>query len=151
MLFEDGGMLGVFLTDLLTPAIGIAGTYVVLVICMIICLVLITEKSLLKPMRRGSEKAYDRAKQDVVRRKEQRAVKREETRVIRQEEQKTKAEQKRVEKLVSGVSFNTTLEEKKPEKEAVLQEVKTEEPKKVKKSKNIEPAEEQQNSKLMKS
>jgi S-DNA-T family DNA segregation ATPase FtsK/SpoIIIE len=33
------------------------------------------------------------------------------------------------------------LEEKKPEKEPVLQEVKTEEPKKVKKSKNIEPAE----------
>ena len=45
---RKGGLLGELLGGILTPAIGIAGTYVVDVILMIICLVIITGKSALK-------------------------------------------------------------------------------------------------------
>ena len=45
---ELGGKIGKGLASVLTPAIGVAGTYVVTVILMIICLVIITGKSALK-------------------------------------------------------------------------------------------------------
>lgn len=121
MLFESGGLLGCILTDLLVPAIGLAGTFVVVIICMIICTVLITEKSLLKPMRSGGEKAYGKAKQDAAKRKEHR----EEKRAIKQEE-KASGGEKRKDRLVSGVSFNTTLEEKKEKKSQPPREIKPE-------------------------
>lgn len=119
LLFEAGGLLGCVLADLLTPAIGVAGTYVMTIICMIICLVLITEKSILKPVRSGSEKAYDMAKKDAIRRKEQRLAKREET-------LKKSGEIKRKDRVVSGVSFNTTLEDKTEGKAKPLREITSE-------------------------
>ena len=105
LLFESGGLLGCMLSDLLTPAIGVAGTYVMTIICIIICLVLITEKSILKPVRSSGEKAYDMARKDAIRRKEQRISKREDA-------IKKSGEVRRKDRVVSGVSFNTTLEDK---------------------------------------
>lgn len=68
---EKGGMLGNILVDVLVPAIGIAGTYVVDVILMIICLVIITGKSALKGVKAQGGKAYDKARKDAERRREQ--------------------------------------------------------------------------------
>ena len=102
-----GGLLGGCVVELLCPLIGIAGAFVVLVILMIICTILITEKSLLTPLGHKSKKAYD----DARRRREASATKRME----RQQERKSeKAAQKerRQDKKVSGVSFATTLTEK---------------------------------------
>ena len=64
---ELGGKIGKGLASVLTPAIGVAGTYVVTVILMIICLVIITGKSALKGVKAGSDKAYARAKEDARR------------------------------------------------------------------------------------
>ncbi len=61
-----------------TPAIGVAGTYVVTVILMIICLVIITGKSALKGVKAGSDKAYARAKEDARRHKEHAEVRKRE-------------------------------------------------------------------------
>ena len=62
---KGGGLLGGIFTKLLCPAVGVAGTYVIVIILMIIFLVLITEKSFLRGLKKGSAKVYTSAKEDV--------------------------------------------------------------------------------------
>lgn len=112
--------------EYLDSAIGVAGTYVVSIILMIICIVLITEKSALKGVKAGSGKAYIRAKEDAKRRKqlsEERRREREIQRAQREAQQEKAASQKemddntakRREKYVEGVSFDTSIAKKSPE------------------------------------
>lgn len=115
LLNDRGGLIGEGIADLMVPAIGVAGTYVVVVILMIICIVLITERSVLRGVRKGSEKAYDRAREDMQRHREESIEKKMQKEQIREQER----EQKRMDHQVSGVSFNTTLDRK-------LEEPKTE-------------------------
>ncbi|MEE1314864.1 MAG: DNA translocase FtsK 4TM domain-containing protein [Faecalimonas sp.] len=112
---DGGGWLGGLLVNLLCPAIGVIGTYVMSIVICIICLVIITEKSFLAGVKTGSKKAYDTAKADVIRRREQAAENR--------ERQKEQSEERRKDRVVSGVSFDTTLDKKSPE----LRELKTKE------------------------
>lgn len=107
-----GGDLGEVLAGALVPAIGTAGTYVVDIILIIICLVIITGKSALKGMKKHSDKAYDKAKKDAQRRREQaeeRKAERETRRDARREDKKRTAHH------VEGVSFDTTIAKKSPE------------------------------------
>lgn len=67
---RQGGMLGNILVSILTPAIGVVGTYVVDIILMIICVVIITGKSLLQGVKTQGDKAYDKAKKDAAKRRE---------------------------------------------------------------------------------
>ena len=101
VLFElidgQGGSVGKAVTGILVPAIGAVGTYVVVIIFMVICVVVITEKSILRGVKKGSAKAYDRAKEDMIRHKEE------------ARERKARREEMRVDHQVSGVSFDTTL------------------------------------------
>ena len=53
-----GGLTGGCLVSLFCPLIGEIGTYVILFILCIICVILITEKSLLAPLGRKSKEAY---------------------------------------------------------------------------------------------
>ena len=102
-LFNDcGGWIGMTICDALVPAIGVVGSLIIGVIVLIICSVILTEKSVLKGVKKGSEKAYDIAKEDARRRKEAALERREN----RREEQKAV---RRIDKHVSGVSLNTTL------------------------------------------
>ena len=57
-----GGLFGGFLMKLLCPLIGKAGTYVVVIVLAIVFVILITEKSLLKPLGRKSKVVYEDAK-----------------------------------------------------------------------------------------
>ena len=107
---EKGGMLGNILVDALAPAIGIAGTYVVDVILMIICLVVITGKSALKGVKAQGGKAYDKARKDAERRREQA----QERRKLKEAQPKQSRSGKRSEKHVEGVSFDTTIAKKSP-------------------------------------
>lgn len=115
---EAGGLLGGCLISLLCPAIGVVGTYVILILLMIICIILITEKSLLKPLGHGSKKVYEDAKkrhETAVIRSAKRKEELEKTRALRESEEKP-ASAKMVRgqgKKVSGVSFATTLSSKK--------------------------------------
>lgn len=109
---ESGGKLGVILVDRLVPAIGVAGTYVVDIILMIICLVVITGKSALKSVKSQSGRVYGRAKRDVARRREMAEERR------RQKESAPKEEtgrKKRSARHVEGVSFDTTIAKKSPD------------------------------------
>lgn len=102
---DGGGMIGGFLVNILAPAVGMIGTYLVVVILTIISFVIMTEKSFLHVVRTGGEKAYHSAKQDVIRRRDQRQKVREE---------KQKETESRKDHVVSGVSFDTTLTKEEP-------------------------------------
>ena len=103
LIDEKGGSVGKAIAVRLVPAIGKVGTYVVVIILMVICVVLITEKSILKGMKIGGEKAYDRAREDMQKRKEE------------AEERRARREAMRVDYQVSGVSFNSTVGRKEDE------------------------------------
>lgn len=118
LLDNKGGNLGDVLGKVLTPTIGIAGTYVIVLILMIICVVILTNKSLLKGVKQQSGKAYDRAKQDTIRRREA-ARERKAEREKENAAVPRPAKRKRVEKRVEGVSFNTIIEGKTPEMKEV--------------------------------
>lgn len=149
LLVLEGGLLGSFLTGILTPAIGIAGTYVVVAILMIICMVIITGKSALKGVKEQGERAYGRAREDAARRRELNETRRlqrikEEEKEIEKArkaglivEKADKKENRRKDRLVSGVSFDTTLKESKkspdmreimPEEMLPEEEIREEEP-----------------------
>lgn len=111
---DGGGLLGGIVVSALCPAIGVIGTYVIVIILCIICLVIITEKSFIRGVKKGSEKAYSSAKQDAKKRKEQ-AELRCEKRAQEREQKAAEKERKRKDNTVSGVSFDTTLVKKSPE------------------------------------
>lgn len=127
LINEEGGALGSLLVNLLTPAIGVAGTYVIVIILLIICLVIITGKSALKGVQKGGNRAYEKAKKDAIRRKELSETRRLEREKLLAEQEKVEQEKqeqegsynekpkgkKRRDNIVDGVSFDTTLGSKK--------------------------------------
>lgn len=110
---ESGGLIGKGIASLLIPAIGVAGTYVVVIILGIICAVIITGKSALKGVKSQSGKAYNRAKEDAARRKRAAKERRKENEDIPYEKRNSGVKgQKRQNHHVSGVSFDTELSRK---------------------------------------
>lgn len=116
LIHEMGGRLGSFIANLLIPAVGVAGTYVIVIICMIICGVIITGKSALKGVKAKGDQAYGRAREDAKRRRkisEERKAKRTK---MREQEQKaaknTNSNEKRSDHRVTGVSLATRLSDK---------------------------------------
>ncbi len=105
---DGGGFVGGIFVNLLCPSIGVIGTYLVTIVVCIICFVIITEKSFIAGVKKSSEKAYATAKEDVKRRKEQ-------AEIAREQRQQTKGEEKRKDRVVSGVSFDTTIAKKSPD------------------------------------
>lgn len=101
-----GGLAGATVTDIMTPAVGVAGTYVITIILMVICIVLITERSILGGIRKGSREAYEKTVEDMQRHREEAAARKAERAAKEQEER----EQKRMDHQVAGVSFDTTLD-----------------------------------------
>ncbi len=92
-----GGAIGGIFLKLLCPYIGKIGAYVVAIVLVTIGIVFITEKSVLKPIEKGSRRVYDSAREDAARRREIHAARAEERRKYR------------LEKKVSGVAFDTKL------------------------------------------
>lgn len=116
MFSRAGGSLGETLAAAMTPAFGVAGTYVVLIILLIICMVIITGKSALGSVKKQSDRAYAKAKEGSARRREAARDRQE----VRKKESQKKAERKasgfkRKDRHVEGVSFDTTLAGKSPE------------------------------------
>lgn len=121
---HKGGSLGKSIAKILTPTIGTAGTYVVIITFMIICCVIITGKSLLQGVKTQSRKAYDKAKEDNARRRKEAELRRKER---EQEKKKTtgnseKEKKKRTDKHAVGVSFATTLTGKSPDMKEIAPE-----------------------------
>ena len=74
---NGGGAVGGFVCQLLTPALGTVGTGVFLVILSIICVILITQRSIMREMKNQSKKMYRSAKESSARRREAYARERE--------------------------------------------------------------------------
>lgn len=115
---NGGGALGGIFAFLLCPAIGKAGTYVLDVIILIISLVLLTERSFLGGLRKGSRRVYDTAKVDAARRKGERDNRKKEQKLNRRELRLQKKEQeqrewernrRRMDRKVEGVALDTKI------------------------------------------
>ena len=91
---NGAGVLGAAVFGLLADAFGVIGTYVVLLALLIVSAVIISEKSFVKGVKKGSKKVYDTAKEENIRRKERAEVRRAE---------------RRLEKNASGVSMDVKL------------------------------------------
>lgn len=96
-----GGIVGGALAYVMVKAFGVIGSYIIDFIVLIICLVLITERSALKGMRKGGQKVYESAKESNERYKEYREYKNEERR------------KRRMDHKVSGVSIDTKISDQK--------------------------------------
>ena len=94
-----GGIIGGALASVMVKAFGVIGAYIIDFIVLIICLVLITEKSALKGMQKGGQKVYESAKESNERYKEYREYKNEERR------------KRRMDHKVSGVSTDTKIDD----------------------------------------
>ena len=91
-----GGLMGGLVSGLLYDAFGSIGAYLVLIGILIICIVIVTERSFVRGMSRGSRKVYESAKQDMERRREKADARKEE-------------KKQRMERKVSGVSSDLTI------------------------------------------
>ena len=92
-----GGFLGGLLTWLVCPNFGLIGAYVIDAVGIIVCLVLITERSALRGVARGGQKVYETAK--VTNEKHRELAE------ARKEEQKLR----RIDKKVEGVALDTRI------------------------------------------
>ncbi|MBS6395552.1 MAG: DNA translocase FtsK [Clostridiales bacterium] len=103
-----GGLIGGLLSGFLHDAFGTVGAYLILLGVLIICAVIVTERSFVKGMSKGSRKVYESARQDMERRKEAAVVRKEQKR------------EQRLERRVSGVAKDVSIPKK---QETGLQEV----------------------------
>lgn len=81
-----GGWLGGVLTSFLIIGVGKPGTFLVLAVLFIICMVCITEKSFVSVVKKGGDKAYQYAREDMDRRREIHARRSEERERLREEQ-----------------------------------------------------------------
>lgn len=92
-----GGLLGGMISELLHDSFGTIGAYLILIGILIISIVIVTEKSFVKGMSKGSRKVYETARTDMERRKEAAEIRKEQKR------------EQRLEHKVSGVAMDVTI------------------------------------------
>lgn len=108
---SGGGFLGGMMVTIFGSIVGTVGTYLILLVSLAICLVCITERSLVSAVQKGSGKAYQYAKEDADRRK------------IIHEERKEERRRLREEQRVRGVNLDSTkLDEYLDEEEKIYLE-----------------------------
>ncbi len=91
-----GGVGGIFVW-LCVPNFGTFGSFVIDLAVMIISLVLITERSIFRGMKRGGQRVYESARKDVIRYHDN------------QQRREEKRKLRRLEKKVSGVAADTSI------------------------------------------
>lgn len=94
-----GGIIGGFMAYYISQAFGVAGTYIIDIIAMILCVVLITGKSAIQGFKESGQKVYSSAKESNERYQEYKR--------IRDEERS-----RRIDNKVSGVSSDTKISSK---------------------------------------
>ena len=133
---KGGGILAGSICYLLLHYLETVGTVLVVLLCSVISLILVTERSFLNSMRNGGDRIRELSREDAVRRREnaeirrqeqeERTSQREEARRIREEERRIPEEERRLraeekeneqilnavprrEKKVTGVMMDTSL------------------------------------------
>ena len=93
---SGGGFFGALIVNGLASTIGMVGAYIIVVLLIIISLVVVTERSFIGGVKKGSSKVYSQAKEDVTRIKDN---------VVSKVEDKQYEKRKRIHKKVKGVSM----------------------------------------------
>ena len=108
-----GGVIAGSLAYCMYHFLDMAGTILVLVVISLICIVIISGKSLISGVKEGSKKVYTTAKEDVQLRREQSIQRREELERTKTEKTVEEDTEKilRMNKKVSGVMMDTSLKE----------------------------------------
>ena len=108
-LKEGGGIVGGAVCSFLTPAVGKVGTYIIIIVFIIIAVLIISERSIIRSLTNGSRKVINTAKDDINEYKEESEKKR----AIRQEQRELKEEQqrqrRRFDQKVSGVDLSIEI------------------------------------------
>mgnify|MGYP002770959243 CR=1 FL=1 len=94
---SGGGLIGGALAGFFCKAFGLIGAYVITIIVLIISLVLITERSFLGGVKKGSKKVYDTAREDAARHREH------------ARQQKEERQRLRMDRKVEGVAVDTKI------------------------------------------
>ena len=93
---SGGGLIGAMVVYGLGSIVGMVGTYFILILLTIIAIVLMTERSFIGGVKKGSKKVYKHAKEDVTKIKDS---------VVTRMEDKEYEKNKRIHKKVKGVSM----------------------------------------------
>ena len=108
-----GGIVGGFLGEILHSLLGLTGAYIIAVVILIICIVVLTERSIMSVIQRRGMDAYENAKEDSKIRREASEKEREQRRAEKiekkkelQKEQQRKKEEKRIKRV--GIDFSDT-------------------------------------------
>ena len=109
---RGGGFAGGLLETILRPFLGAVGSYIVAFAGMAVTIVLITERSVIKGVKKGGTHLYETAKEDVRKAREESFVR---------QEEKFKRREQRVDKKVKGVIL-ADLDTPAPQEEAAKQE-----------------------------
>lgn len=104
-----GGIICGSAAYLLYHFLDMVGTILVLLVLGIICAVIITEKSFVGGVKKSSKKVLESAKVESERRRERAERKKEEMALLKEQQEQERI--LRMDKKVSGVMLNTTLEE----------------------------------------
>lgn len=97
-----GGVVGGFLGNGMHSLLGTVGTIIIMLVLMIVCLVLMTERSFVNGVKKSGRAVFETARTDVDRRKEMARERME----VRQAEREKKL---RMDKKVSGVTSASSL------------------------------------------
>ncbi|MBR1814738.1 MAG: DNA translocase FtsK [Lachnospiraceae bacterium] len=118
---SSGGVVGGMFVHMVYPALGLVGTYLVLLFLLSVVLVLLTERSLIRPIRDGGREVIDRARDDHerwAREREIRRMEREEREQERRERENARRERewalreegsRRMDQKVKGMTFRTSM------------------------------------------
>ncbi|WP_294784000.1 DNA translocase FtsK [uncultured Eubacterium sp.] len=109
-----GGAIGGLIGILFTKSFGMMGAVLLDLLILVVCVVLLTERSFFKGVSKGGRKVYESARVDAARRKT-RAQERSRERSARREERRTAEEKRRMDHKVSGVALDTKIYPQQPE------------------------------------
>ncbi len=112
---SGGGVIGGGLCQLFLSAFGVVGAYVITITLIIISLVIITEKSFFKGVKKSSDKVYSTAKSTAIAGNEKRKE--------RAEQRQLEAESKRLNKKIEGVCINTSIDSAKKSPKQDIHEI----------------------------
>lgn len=105
---SGGGFIGAAIVNGLASTIGMVGAYIVVVLLIVISLVIMTERSFISGVKKGSSKVYSQAKEDMTRIKDN---------VVSRAEDKEYEKRKRIHKKVKGVSMQKLSEGEEPDED----------------------------------
>lgn len=113
----NGGLLGGSIAVLFYPNIGILASYIIFVFLAIICFVIATGRSILRPIRNTGRKIRERTKEDYEYVQENRNIREEERRIARSNKREEKLQARRdnltrINRKTDGISLeNITIKE----------------------------------------